>query len=217
MSGALVQKTQGVSGFVRYLPTELVQVLVACGQEDLLQVREATILYLDLHGFTRFGEQLTPETLVELLNEFFSLTYAHVKSHSEAVLQFQGETILATFDVPNDCEGYRRQAVRYALAIDAGIQAHKFSYCIKLAARIRLNSGKAIAATVGSAKRTSYISHDDAFNLTARLEALTKKHQSRILENATTVEGLEDETTCTPLENVEVPRKQSIAGIYRLA
>lgn len=217
LSSALLQMTQGLSGFVRYLPTELVQALVARGQEDRPQVREATILYLDLQGFTRIGEQLSPQALVELLNEFFSLVYAHIKSHGGAVLQFQGDAILAAFNVPNDCEEHRRQAVLCALAIDAQLQTHQFSGEIKLAARIGLNSGNVIAGTVGSAERANYTIHGDAVNLAARLEAMNKHHHSRILASANTVEGLKSTFTRTPLGDVEVRGKQSTVTIYRLA
>lgn len=217
LSAALTQMTQGLSGFGRYLPVELVRALVARGRADKPESRDATILYLDLQGFTRIGEQSTPEALVDLLNEFFSVVNNHILGHGGSVIQFQGDAILAAFNIPSENADHATCAVNAALAIDADLRERRFGDNIQLVARIGLNSGRVVAGTVGSAERANYTIHGDAVNLAARLENLNKQHGTRIIASADTLAGTKVTVRARALGEVTVRGKARAVAVFSLA
>lgn len=67
----------------RFLPPELVEQVTR--QPDLLdrktQRREATVIFTDIRGFTRFSEQLPPEQVVEFLNAFLEEMTLAIMEH----------------------------------------------------------------------------------------------------------------------------------------
>ena len=217
LSAALTQMTQGLSGFGRYLPVELVRALVARGRADKPEGRDATILYLDLQGFTRIGDQSTPEALVDLLNEFFSVVNNHILGHGVAVIQFQGDAILTAFNIPSGNADHATGAVNAALAIDADLRERRFGDNIQLVARIGLNSGRVVAGTVGSAERANYTIHGDAVNLAARLENLNKQHGTRIIASADTLAGAKVTVQARALGEVTVRGKARAVAVFSLA
>jgi adenylate cyclase len=217
LSSALVQMTRGLSGFARYLPTELVQALIARGREDLPESREATVLYLDLQGFTQIGERSTPGELVGLLNEFFTVVNQFILAEGGAVIQFQGDAILATFNVPAEHPQHARAAVRAALAIHTALEQRTFTGNVRLRARIGINTGEVVAGTVGSSARANYTVHGDAVNLAARLENMNKAHNSLILVAASTVAQAGSGFLFEHIGDVEVRGKTKIITIYKLA
>ena len=217
LSNALQQMTRGLSGFARYLPIELVQALIARGREDQPENRKATILYLDLQGFTRIGEDSTPSELVGLLNEFFTVINEHILSEGGAVIQFQGDAILAAFNVPAEHPQHATAAVRAALAIHHALANKEFTGGLRLRARIGINSGEVVAGTVGSSARANYTVHGDAVNLAARLENMNKAHNSLILVGAATVALADGDFDFQHIGEVEVRGKQQSVTIYKLA
>ncbi|MEM7407195.1 MAG: adenylate/guanylate cyclase domain-containing protein [Pseudomonadota bacterium] len=216
LSSALLQMTRGLSGFTRYLPTELIQALIARGTEDSPERREATIFYLDLQSFTRIGEGATPEQLVTLLNEFFTVANRHIVGNGGAVLQFQGDAILAAFNVPADHAQHARAAVMTATGILAELETTRFTGDIELRVRIGINTGQVVAGTVGSAARANYTIHGDAVNLAARLESMNKQFGTCLLVTEDTIAHLDGEFAHERIGEVEVRGKTESVIIYTL-
>lgn len=216
LSGALLQMTRGLSGFTRYLPTELIQALIARGTEDSPERREATIFYLDLQSFTRIGEGASPEQLVTLLNEFFTLANRHIVSNGGAVLQFQGDAILAAFNVPADHAEHARAAVLTAVGILKELETTRFAGDTELRVRIGINTGQVVAGTVGSSARANYTIHGDAVNLAARLESMNKQFGTCLLVTEDTIEQLEGEFSHERIGEVDVRGKTQSVTVYTL-
>src|SRR3989304_2469683 len=88
------------SVFGKYVPASIAARLVDA--EGALQppLTGATILFTDIEGFTQTSGTLQPVQIVEMLNAFFSVLAAAVEKHDGVITQFQGDAILATFNVP---------------------------------------------------------------------------------------------------------------------
>lgn len=151
---------------------------VAAGQGE---VREATILYTDLEGFTSVSERLSPTELIATLNEYFVAVSAPIEAHGGVINQFQGDAILATFNVPEPLPDHAASAVRAALEIRRVLRARTFGQGIALRARIGINSGTVVGGLVGTSERLGYTVHGDEVNLAARLEQLNKEYGTYLL------------------------------------
>jgi adenylate cyclase len=217
LADAFNRMTRGLAAFQRYVPTELVRTLIAKGIESKPQARVATILFTDIEGFTSIGEELSPELLVKLLNEYFSVVTKPIEKHKGVITQFQGDAILAVFNVPTDDPEHAANAVRAALEIQDLLADRIFSEGIKLTTRIGINTGNVVAGSVGSEDRVNYTVHGDAVNLTARLEALNKEYGTRVILSKSTADLVRDQFPCKRIGEIVVRGKQASVTVYSLA
>lgn len=216
LADAFNRMTRGLAAFQRYVPTELVRTLIARGIESKPQARVATILFTDIEGFTRIGEELSPDRLVKLLNEYFSVITKPIEKHNGVITQFQGDAILAVFNVPTDDPDHAANAVRAALEIQELLADRVFSEGIKLTTRIGINTGNVVAGSVGSEDRVNYTVHGDAVNLAARLEALNKEYGTRVILSGSTAELVGGRFACERMGEIVVRGKQTSVTVFRL-
>ncbi len=150
------------------------------------EVNETTIVFTDIEGFTAISEKLSPEQLINALNQYFTLIAQPIESCGGVISQFQGDAVLATFNAPKTDEDHASNAVRAALNIQRSLEGVSFGEGIPFNTRIGINSGPVVGGLVGSGERVSYTVHGDNVNLTARLEQLNKKYGTRIIVSENT-------------------------------
>jgi len=147
---------------------------------------EATILFIDLEAFTSLSEGLEPTDVIDTLNDFFGAVSEPLARYGGVITQFQGDAILASFNVPKPDPGHARHAVLAALEMQALVANRRFGKGIGLNARVGINTGPVVGGLVGTPERLSYTVHGDAVNLAARLETLNKEYGTRILVSEST-------------------------------
>lgn len=152
------------------------------------EVREATIFFSDLENFTGLSESMDPTALISLLNEYFTLVTEPIERHGGVINQYQGDAILASFNLPNPLANHAAEALAAALEIQALLARRRFAGGALLGSRIGINTGVVIGGLVGNARRLGYTLHGDEVNLAARLEQLNKDYASRIIVSARTRE-----------------------------
>jgi len=181
----LIRETLG-----RFVPADVARTLLTEGGELAPAQSEATVLFCDLEGFTAMTETLGPAGVVELLNEYFEAMVGILERHHGVVTQFQGDAILATFNVPTPDPAHAANALRAALEIQSAMQGREFAGW-RIGGRIGIDTGQLVAGAVGAKGRLSYTVYGDAVNLAARLEALNKELGTRILVSEATAARVE--------------------------
>lgn len=181
----LIRETLG-----RFVPSDVARTLLSEGGEIAPRQSEATVLFCDLVSFTSLTESLGAEGIVPLLNEYFEAMVEILERHRGVVTQFQGDAILATFNVPVADPEHAANALRAALEMQAAVRRRSFAGR-RIDNRIGVNTGTVVAGAVGAKGRLSYTVHGDAVNLAARLEALNKELGTAILVSHTTVARVE--------------------------
>jgi adenylate cyclase len=175
--------------FGRFVPRAVVNAMIA-GRGALAPVeREATVLFADMAGFTEMTERAGAARTVEILNAYFDEATRIIGAHNGIVTQFQGDAVLATFNVPVEDAGHARNAFEAACGILECVAAREFAG-ERIRVRIGINTGFLVAGNVGGGGRQSYTVHGDAVNLAARLEALCKEHGTSLLLSASTAKAL---------------------------
>ena len=171
----LIRETLG-----RFVPEKVANSLLSGGGDIPVQQTEATILFCDIEAFTRLTETLGPVKIVDVLNAYFSAMVEILERHGGVVTQFQGDAILATFNVPIADEAHAANAIRAAQEMLAAVAEDRYDG-EALKVRIGINSGSVVAGAIGARGRLNYTVHGDAVNLAARLEALNKEYGTRLL------------------------------------
>jgi adenylate cyclase len=179
--GELIRHTLG-----RFVPREVALDLLASGGSISPEQLEATVLFADLEKFSQLTAELGPAGIVSVLNEYFSAMVEILEEHQGVVTQFQGDAILATFNVPITNSNHATNAVNAAVRMLTLLQNRTFTGR-QLNARIGVSTGSLVAGAVGAVGRLSYTVHGDAVNQVARLETMNKEHGTRLLVSAATV------------------------------
>ncbi len=198
----------------RFVPTDVARTLLSEGGELSPQQSEATVLFCDLEGFTALTEDLGADGIVELLNEYFEVMVEILERHRGVVTQFQGDAILATFNVPVPDSAHASNALRAALEMRGATRCREFGGQ-RIGNRIGVNTGPLVAGAVGAKGRLSYTVHGDAVNLAARLEGLNKDLGTRILVSEATA-AQADGFDLAPMGDVGVRGQSQRVAVYAL-
>jgi adenylate cyclase len=187
----------------RYVPTQLATKILD-GSYDATrrpERRKLTLFFSDITGFTAAADQMEPEDLAQLLNQYLAEMAAIADRFGATVNQFVGDGIMAFFGAPdatNDRD-HALRCVRMALAMQARmgeLRARWFEEGIQtpFAIRIGINTGLASVGDFGSEGRITYSAIGNQTNLTARVQAACEP--GRVLVTHTTWALVKDAISC---------------------
>jgi PAS domain S-box-containing protein len=202
--------------FGKFIPNAVVDRIIA--EAGILEpdLREATVFFSDIADFTTLAEHMDPRSIILLLNEYFSLVTAPIENRGGVIHQFQGDAILATFNLPVQDSRHAANAVEAALEIQDTLGTHRFGNSSTLDTRIGINTGTVVAGTVGSSGRLGYTVHGDAVNLAARIEQENKRFGTQILITEATAREIGDEFDCRAVETIPVRGRRQPVTIYNV-
>ncbi|MDA0239313.1 MAG: adenylate/guanylate cyclase domain-containing protein [Proteobacteria bacterium] len=179
--------------FGRFVPAAVADAMIADHGTLAPVERTATVLFADIEGFTALTETAGSAKVFDILNDYFDEVTRIIGAHKGVVTQFQGDAVLATFNVPLEDPAHADNAVAAARELLACVQSRPFAGA-HLNIRVGVNTGPIVAGNVGGGGRQSYTVHGDAVNLAARLEAMNKETGTRLLVSESTrsaIEGME--------------------------
>ncbi|HPN37618.1 MAG TPA: adenylate/guanylate cyclase domain-containing protein [Melioribacteraceae bacterium] len=200
--------------FEKYVPTSIVEKVLENGEETIFEgeLRNVTILFCDLRGFTALCEKLHPRQTVNFLNTYYSLMTKCVKKHDGFVTQFVGDEVFAVFGAPISSNNNEENAVYCALDMIESLEElnNKFIdlFDSKVAVGIGINSGVVVAGNLGSEDRIEYSITGDTVNTGKRIETLTKAVPNSILISKSVNEKVKDLFITTEKPPVSVKGKQ---------
>jgi adenylate cyclase len=180
------------------------------------EVREATVLFTDIEGFSTLAEKVSPERLVMLLNEYFEAISGAVERHGGVITQFQGDAMLITFNTVRDDPDHAAKAVRTALEIQELTRERLFGGAVRMRTRCGINTGRIVAGAVGSAERLLYTVHGDEVNIAARLEQLNKKYGTYLLASESAVRAAGGEFPFRLVDEIAVRGRAAPTRVYAL-
>src|SRR5262249_24249748 len=149
------------------------------------ELREMTVLFMDLRQFTTLSHTLPPERLVALLNRYRAVMTDVVFAHDGVLVQFAGDAIEAFWNAPMEQPDHARRACQAALDMSAALQATRPESEARgwgpLDVGIGINTGRMVVGNFGSRRRLEYAVVGDPVNVAARLEGLTKFYSVRVV------------------------------------
>ncbi len=188
--------------FGRYVVPDVVDEILADASQLELggAVREVTILFADIRGYSTLSEQMSPTEVIDLLNRYFSAMSQILDAERGTIIEFEGDAILAVFGAPLHQPDHAARAVRTAERMLAEVQVlntrweadgtaqHWQRLSIpEFRIRIGVHSGPVVVGNIGSETRTKYAVIGDTVNTAARIEQMNKKLSTWGLISASTV------------------------------
>ena len=176
--------------FTRFLPEPIAAEILARsgGQASIGAVRVwATVMFIDLRGFTTFAESRPVEQVIDVLNRFLGTMGDAVLDHGGTLVAYLGDGLMAAFGAPIEGLDHADRAVAAAREM-AGDRLRDFNDWLRADGNgegfrmgIGLNSGRVMSGTLGSERRIEYAVIGDTVNTAARVEQLTKQTGHSIL------------------------------------
>jgi adenylate cyclase len=221
LSRALRLMGTGLSAFRKYLPADLVEILIREGIEAKPggRTQPLTVLFTDLAGFTGLTEQ-APDKIVEILGDHLDFMSRIVAAHAGTVDKFIGDSVMAFWNAPASNPQHALSACKAALACRAaflqsaqGMQAATLG---QVGLRIGVNSGAALVGNIGSRDRLNYTAIGDVVNVASRLESLNKRYGTDILIGDATFEEAGDAIVARRVDKVAVYGRRGGIAVYEL-
>ena len=201
--------------FGRFVPEEVVDTLSASSGSLPPVSREATVLFLDIEGFTRFAEQASPERIVSVLDAFFDAVSGVVARHRGVMISLIGDAAMVSFNAPLDNADHADCGIRAASDLLELVGRETFEGQ-KLGIRIGIATGTVAAGTVGGRGRRSYTLYGDTVNLAQRLEAHNKEIGTRMLVDESTWRTADCPQTLERAGRCAVRGREAGTEVYRL-
>ncbi len=176
---------------------------------------EATVVFIDICGFTSISENAPADTVVTMINTYFDEMVKEIMAQNGYIDKFIGDAIMAVFRG----EFHLDRAIDAALAVCSKInnlpsieKEHQFRPKVS----IGIKSGEMICGNIGSAslKRLDYTVIGDTVNIAARLQDVAKENQIIICD--TCYEKVKESFICEKVGSINLKNKAKPVTIYEV-
>ncbi len=216
----LVREELARATYRRFMPPHVVDEIFANPNSLILGGTTCcvTALFSDIRGFTSMAENLAPQIVVQILNEYFADMTPIVFEYHGLLDKFMGDGLMALFGVPYPSDDAPANAVAAAIAmqrrmtmVNEELRALGLS---EIAIGIGVNTGDVTVGYIGSRERTDYTAIGDTVNLAARLEKQALAGQ--IIISRFTYEAIGGKFPVRPCDQIKVKGKQEPVQIYEV-
>jgi adenylate cyclase len=181
------------------------------------EIREVSVLFADIVGFTTMSEKMSPAAVSLLLNEYLSRMTDIIFKYEGTLDKYIGDAIMAVFGAPLDMPDHAARSIKAALEMRERLEEfnaeRKEGPLLKI--RIGINSGKAVAGEIGSINKKEYTVLGDTVNTASRLESSVAKPMMVVIgEN--TYHAVKDQFDCRSLGNATLKGKENEVAVFEV-
>ncbi len=216
------QKKYIQGAFGQYLSPKVIDIII--DDPDKLNLggvrKEISAFFSDVQGFSTFSESLSPEDLVQLLNEYLTAMCDIISKYDGVVDKFEGDAIIAFWGAPLDQPDHARLSCYTSIEMQETLidmrKAWRDQGRNELLVRIGVNSGPAVVGNLGSSQRMDYTMMGDTVNLAARLEGANKFYTTYSMISDATYQMAKDFVDVRELDTIQVVGKNEPVTVYEL-
>ncbi|MCW5806862.1 MAG: HAMP domain-containing protein [Deltaproteobacteria bacterium] len=129
-----------------------------------------SVLFADIVGFTSLSQRTSPEALVTMLNELFSMFDRLAEQHGLEKIKTIGDAYMVVAGIPQPVADHATAIAHMALDMQAGIEAYAARTGMSLSIRIGIHTGSVVAGVIGT-KKFIYDLWGDTVNTASRMES----------------------------------------------
>jgi len=208
------------SAFGQYVSPQVMDQVLRQGSSLGGEVRRVTVLMSDLRGFTTISENLPPEVVSAMMNEYFTAMVDVILAHRGLVQDFIGDAIMAVYGAPLDDPEHCWHAARSAVGMHAALESLNRAWEADgrgpLAMGVAVHTGPVFAGTLGAPRKKKYAVLGDTVNLTSRMEGLNRDLGTGILISGAALAVLRDRVVVRNRGRVAVKGRREPVDIHEL-
>ncbi|MBI5304506.1 MAG: PAS domain-containing protein [Chloroflexi bacterium] len=204
--------------FERYVPSSVVEGVLADPSRTALggDRQPVTILFADLHGFTRMSEHLPPEELVQILNGYLSVAAQVILRYEGTLDKFLGDGVMAVFNAPLPQSDHAWRAACAALALQRNVAeyARQLPENQRLTFRVGIHTGEAVVGNIGTRELINYTAVGDSVNLAKRLQENAETGQIILSRDSCAL--IAEKAVVHPRETIMVKGRETPVEVFEL-
>jgi class 3 adenylate cyclase len=180
----------------RYVPGAVAEQL-SSGTEVASGERELSVLFVDIRGYTSFSESRAAEEIFSTVNRYTETVSDIVRKHGGAVVEFNGDGMMAVFGAPREIAHKERSAVEAGRAIVEAVAALPVEAArvgdgrggkTQLSVGVGIATGEAFVGNIQAVDRMIWTAIGNTPNLAARLQSLTRELDAAVVIDGPTWE-----------------------------
>jgi class 3 adenylate cyclase len=203
--------------FGKYIDKEVADNIISQGEDYEFdgQMREMTVLFSDIRGFTSLSESLHPKRLIASLNYYLDTMTDVIINNRGTIDKFIGDAIMAFWNAPLKDSDHSKKAIKTALNMQAKMNyvRSEIPELSETKIGIGIARGPMVVGNVGGKNRFDYTVLGDTVNLASRLESLTKHYGVGILVNQAACDPMRD-VIYRQIDVITVKGKTKAVTIY---
>ncbi len=171
----------------RYLPPAMVENIRTIDTIELGgQEREISVILADVRGFTSFSEQLQPETLMEVINRYLSVSSDAIHLYEGIIDKYMGDAVIGLYNTqlnPQE-DDHALRAVRAAMSMIYDVRAlhEMLDEPYRLWYGIGIDTGLAVLGNVGSEERKEFTALGKPLTYAKKLQETAERGEIIISE-----------------------------------
>jgi class 3 adenylate cyclase len=177
----------------RYVPGAVAEELASGAALEPAE-REVSVLFVDIRGYTSFSEPRRAGEIFSTVNRYTETVSAIVRKHGGAVVEFNGDGMMAVFGAPRELPAKERAAVAAGREIVGAVETLPVEDAKggaeKLSVGVGIATGSAFVGNIRAADRMIWSAIGNTTNLAARLQALTRELGAALVIDAATWRAL---------------------------
>jgi len=182
------------------------------------ELRNVTILFADIRGFTRMSQLSSATSIVAMLNQYFEVIVDVVFKYDGTVDKYIGDEIMVLFGAPVAVDRPADKAVACALEMQASMEMFNAERERNgeepIQIGIGINTGEVVVGSMGSSKTMQYTCIGDAVNVASRLTGMAGPGDVMVSE--TTLKLLHSKAEYETLEPVQLKGLEGKLDIYNI-
>jgi adenylate cyclase len=178
-------------------------------------IRNISVLFADLQGFTSFSESHTPEEVTRMLNEYFALAVPAVKSpYGGEIDRIIGDALMVTFNKRGDQPDHAERAAGAGLALQKATSSLAEVHPKWPRFRVGINSGPVSVSLLGASGGRTHTIVGDTVNIASRIEGQAPAGGVAIGPDT---KALLPDAVTTPLGELQLKGKQDPLQVHVLS
>ncbi len=210
--------------FSKYVSPDVVDSIVEHPEQIALGGKRAclSVVFTDLQGFTSMSDEMEPEVIVRILNQYFTEMGQVILGLGGTIDKFEGDAIMAFFGAPKTMEDH---AIRCCLS---ALRMRKMEALLNerlleskliskpLYTRIGINTGDMIVGNVGAVQHLEYTIIGSNVNIASRIENCNKVYGTQILMSEQTYNLVSDYFECRYVDSAYLKGVKQAIKLYEL-
>lgn len=185
------------------------------------EMKEVTILFSDVRGFTSMSEKLSAQEVVTVLNEYLTAMVDIVIANNGTLDKYVGDAIMAVWGSPLADPQHKQNGMRTAVQMMEVLKELQAKWATEgkphIDIGIGLNTGQVVAGNMGHPEyKMDYTVIGDDVNLAARMESANKEMKSHVLITGSTLDGCEDMVDVIHHPPIKVKGKEKPIEVYEV-
>lgn len=177
---------------------------------------QISILFAGVRNFTSLAKKLSPESMVQLLNDYLNIIAEVTDEVDGAISQFQGDRVMVMFNAPLDQPDHARRAVQAGITLQQVVAAYRLQRPLeepRLHFGVGIHTGPALLGNIGPFRRLTYTASGNTVDLAARITAVVPTDE--VWLSQATYEHLQGVITVEPLPPLTFKGQSEPTPLFR--